>query len=342
VASCVLDFGTRQLVLAGKVYVPSNGTLSLTAGNISTQANINGAHVAGAGAGADVSLISLGDMVITRRIDVSGRNSVGTITLDCGADIFLRGRLVARAKGPGTTAPGGTVTVQADGTVSSIKLGKLDVRGKSTDTAGGQISLSGDDGVDLGGRLDARGVGGGVIAIASTSGNVVIGEQVRVEGDDSPGGTVNISSGGMITFVGKKGEVRSKGNPGGTITVGAAGDITLGKISARGKSIQGGSVTISSSGGTIVADRKVDVKSKTTAGTMSFSAVDLVLSGKFDAKGKSSVVGSGGDIEGTASGNLTANGSFKARNGGCIGLSAGGTLDTTGGQFDVPVTGSCP
>jgi hypothetical protein len=58
---------------------------------------------------------------------------------------------------------------------------------------------------------------------------------------------------------------------------------------------------------------------------------------KFDATGAA-----GGVIEGQAGGNLTAVGKYSAGTGGCIGLSAGGTLDTSGGTFDVPLTGSCP
>lgn len=51
---------------------------------------------------------------------------------------------------------------------------------------------------------------------------------------------------------------------------------------------------------------------------------------------------SGGVIEGQATGNLTANGEYTAAGGGCIGLSAGGTLDTSAATFDVPLTASCP
>jgi hypothetical protein len=177
VAACVLDFSPRALVLTGKVLVGSNGTLTLTAGAITAQGTINGAHVGGAGNGADVSLTASGNISVDRRIDVSGRDSVGTITIDASGNVSLGGRLVARARGPGAVVPGGAVTVHADGTVVSVKLGKIDVRGKSEATAGGQISVSGDAGVDLGGRLDARGAGGGVITIASTSGDIVVADQ---------------------------------------------------------------------------------------------------------------------------------------------------------------------
>jgi len=41
-------------------------------------------------------------------------------------------------------------------------------------------------------------------------------------------------------------------------------------------------------------------------------------------------------------GDFTASGSFRARPAGCIGLSAGGTLDVAGVAADVPITPSCP
>ena len=47
-------------------------------------------------------------------------------------------------------------------------------------------------------------------------------------------------------------------------------------------------------------------------------------------------------MQGSATGNLLADGVFRTGGDGCIGLSAGGTLHTTGGRFDVPIVASCP
>src|SRR5262249_1823003 len=73
----------------------------------------------------------------------------------------------------------------------------------------------------------------------------------------------------------------------------------------------------------------------TARGSLRFSATagDLTLSGTFLARGRV--------IEGMASGNLTADGVFRATFG-CIGLSAGGTLDTSAGSFDAPIVPDCP
>ena len=50
----------------------------------------------------------------------------------------------------------------------------------------------------------------------------------------------------------------------------------------------------------------------------------------------------GGTIEGTATGNLTASGTFRSVPNGCIALIAGGTLDTSGATFAPPLVPDCP
>lgn len=70
---------------------------------------------------------------------------------------------------------------------------------------------------------------------------------------------------------------------------------------------------------------------------------DLQLSGTFRARGPEL----GGIIQGSATGNLTADGRFKVLGcsgpgcEGCIGLSAGGTLDTSSGSFDLAPVATC-
>ena len=66
------------------------------------------------------------------------------------------------------------------------------------------------------------------------------------------------------------------------------------------------------------------------------TAGDLTLSGRFRARGRA------GSIEGSATRGVFADGEFEADGDGCIGLSAGTTLDTTGSMFDIPVMTSCP
>ena len=63
------------------------------------------------------------------------------------------------------------------------------------------------------------------------------------------------------------------------------------------------------------------------------TAGDLTLAGRLSAPS--------GTIEGTATNDLTASGRFEVGTG-CIGLAAGGVLDTSTGTFDVPVVADCP
>jgi hypothetical protein len=183
VPACVLDFGARALVLAKVVFVPNDGTLSLTAGSIEVDRRIDGQHVdATEGDGADISLIATGNITLKGRVDAAGRTTTGAIVLDAGGDIDLRDQVRSRAKGHSATATGGTVTIEADGTVTSVKKGKVDVRGKRNHTPAGQATISGQAGVSLGGQVDVRGNPGGSAVISSSLGDVVIGDKVRGEG----------------------------------------------------------------------------------------------------------------------------------------------------------------
>ena len=66
-----------------------------------------------------------------------------------------------------------------------------------------------------------------------------------------------------------------------------------------------------------------------------------MLGGKFFARGGDMQV-EDGNIEASATGNLIANGTFRCAPNGCIALTAGGTVNTTGGSFDKPVSSDCP
>src|SRR5262245_8673162 len=97
---CVVDFGSVDLVIQGKIQVPNDGVLSFTAGSITANDAISGRHLSfSEGDGADVTLIANGDLV-ARKIDVSGRSTVGSITLQAGGNIELNRLLRAAARGP--------------------------------------------------------------------------------------------------------------------------------------------------------------------------------------------------------------------------------------------------
>ncbi len=413
---CIVDFSPRTLIIGDILVVPNNGTLQFTAAAIEVNGKIAGNHVQKtAGDGADISLIASGNITIRKRIDVSGRFSNGSITLDAGGNVALEQQLRARAKGTGATATGGTVTVTADGTLSSIRRGRVDVRGQKKNTNAGQASFDAGGDIALNGRVEARGAAGGIIVVASSSGNVVIVEELRAQGDPNAGGSVTVTADGSITMGGRKGRALTSGSTGGPIVLtGASADLQR-TLSARGRAGSAGSLTVTTSGsvsllrffgrakvgaggavtidaggpvtigrlvvtgpdggaadvdaGSDVSIGDVDAEGDVNGGTLlvKSSGGDVELFGDVDLDGRTSggemrvtapagniALGSGissdfevdgpagGVIDAQAGANLTAIGEFRAEIGGCIGLSAGGTLDTSLATFDVTPVASCP
>jgi hypothetical protein len=335
-------------------------------------------------------LIASGDIIVRGRIDVAGRSSVGTITLDAGGDVELHHQLRARVRGSGGTATGGVVNIDAAGVLSSVRRGKVDVRGRRNHTAAGQATLRGANGVLLLGRVEARGDPGGTVTVESSAADVDIQEEVRVQG--APAGEVTVDASGDVTVGGRRGRLRADGGL-GQITIQAGGVATLPTTSARGdnglglaagtiavtagavnverflvRGPNGGVVDVESTVGNVSIPRVIDVQGRINGGTVRVdsaadlfvagvraessslmggdvrftSAADMVLGDGISSNFTVDADDVGGTIEAAAGGDLTALGDYEAQPGGCIGLSAGGTLDTSQADFDVPLTASCP
>ena len=364
---CTLDFGSATLRIEKKIRLTlDGGTLSLTAGNIEVNAKIDGKHIKAADPnGSQVSLTSPGSITVNRKIDVSARASAGSIALDAGANIAINHQLLARSKGRNLTATGGTVTVDADGTVTSHKRGKLIVRGKKGVTDAGQVSVVGGLGVDLDGRIEARGLNAGTVAVTSSAGNVSFDEEIRAYGEPDNGGAVNISSstgdvtvsglvrttgagsegGGDVAITGANvdvNQVTASGNgglTGGSISI-VGGVVTVRRVLSRGG--DGGSIVVSSTLGTAAITERIDVRGQADqGGSVSFdAATDGTVTAHLNAIGKNS----GGSALFTAAGNLTlgedggSNYDATAPAGGTIEASAGGDL-TVSGEYEVQVGG---
>jgi hypothetical protein len=154
------------------------------------------------------------------------------------------------------------------------------------------------------------------------------------------------------------------GLPGGTISV-LAPSVNVDRFLVRGP--QGGNVDVESTAGDVTIPRSIDVRGRTLGGTVRIdSAADLFVAEtlayatdtggeiRINAAGNmilGDTAGSdfradgdvaGGVVEAQAGGDMTLEGDFLAEVGGCIGLAAGGTLDTSQADFDVIVTPSCP
>jgi hypothetical protein len=137
-----------------------------------------------------------------------------------------------------------------------------------------------------------------------------------------------------------------------------------GKIDLRGQTGDGGSVLASGPEGWIALGGKVDLRGAATGGRIAIEAgqlivgrtqvratgeagggeirlqqtgaADMALDGTFDARTSGVIAVT------TPTASLTVGGIFRAGPAGCVGISAGGTLDTTAVDSDVTLAASCP
>jgi len=319
----------------GAVRVPDDGTLQLTAASIAIDGEIDGRHVFPGGHGAHVRLQATGGIDVNGRVDTSGAIVAGTITIEAGGTLDYRGKIL-------TTGPGDAQVVLRG---ADVTVGRRIRASSGFPTGMLRIEAIGDVVVDA----DLVVTPGGTIVVSSTAGNVTVNKKLRASSTCCySGGTVTVESGADLFFAGRA-TVRSY-NGDGAIQLIAQGDAVLGPsatLDARG------------SGGTIrIEGRSVTASARVTAsapkshqgaggdgGELRFKARDgdLVLNGRFNATATGGGIGAhGGTIEGTATNNVTASGTFRCAPDGCIGFGAGGALDTSGADFDKPLVGDCP
>lgn len=350
---CELDFGDRHLVVQGRLTVPAGGVLTLHAGSMLVSGGVEGRS---GHAGPRITLRSDGDMETRARIRSAGDVTPGSVVLEAGGTIALRGNVMAPTSGT-AGSPAGSVRIEAQGAID-CRACRTDVRGRP-DTAAGEAILRGRLGVrmPLGSHWDAGGRVGGNFEISSAEGPVFVETDIRARATSGAGGTFLVAA-PAVTL---KRDIAMEGGTGGRVAV-LGDDVTVGGVlSVVGKSGAAGTIAVGgttrvqllsspraqgrTAGGTItVTGATVTVKGKPTvrgqrgpAGAFRATATDgpLVLDGTFDAR-------QGGTIAGSATGDLTARGRFYAAPGGCIGLDAGGTLATAGATFDVPLGAGCP
>lgn len=220
-------------------------------------------------------------------------------------------RLDARA----TTGTGGIIDIQAE-IITLVK----DAEARSKSGNGGTVHLAGSQLVDLaGGDAETGGkIDGGSITLESASGDVRVARasSLTASGTRGNGGSLTIDVPvGALTLETK---VALTGN--GTLGVGGQADVFANSLT--------------------ITRARFDADGRATGGELRFQQSGIgnpfLLEGTFEAR-------KNGTIEALAtSGDLTVRGKLRAAPAGCIGLAAGGTLNTTGASTDVPVTPSCP
>jgi hypothetical protein len=325
--SCVVDFGARALIIDGVIRLPSGGSLSLTAASIELRRKIDGAHAdATGGDGADIALHANGPIDLRGKIDASGHNRSGSITVAAGGNVFLEQLIRSRSRAHAAPATGGAMTVQANGALISSPTGRIDVRG-GHDTAGGQVALGGAGGITIRGRIDARGGQGGAVSLVSSAGTISVEDQIRADGDHGGGGAVSLTAAGDLRLIQSPGGIRASGRGlpgGGTISLTAGNEINMNALSARG--VEGTGGTVQALAGQVLLSN-ITVRGVASGGLIDVksTAYDVSLLG-LDARSTS---GSGGRIRVAAAANAALGSGVKADGrtvGGDVRISAAGNI----------------
>ncbi|NIK02858.1 filamentous hemagglutinin [Xanthomonas campestris] len=364
----------------------ATGNLSLRAGEISIAGTV-GAGIASdgnLGAGSTLSLIA------DRQLSASGRLLAGGNLVAQGAGLQLAGAST-RATGNvalttagsldhrgGDLLAGGTLTVQAGGTIDNGRLNgvggqlqatQLSVDGGSLNNAGGRMVQSGSAAtrVSIGGAFDNT---GGTLASNGQDLTVTAASLENAQGriEHAGTGTAAVTSRGALGNVG--GRIVTQGvlnigasgglnNQNGTVA--AAGDATLtaaslnnvgGSVAARGLSVQSGGTVdnrsglLQASGGalTVRADSLSNsggtAQAVTSGGTGGSMRVEL----NRGLDNGSGIIGASTDAVITAE-NISSTGSLQA--GRDLGITARGQLDnhqggklSAGRDLNVAVTGA--
>ena len=303
---CVLDFGTRDVVVSGALqsaapggsYTVRAGTLTLSAGRIRSTGPTGAA-------GGNVTVEVAGALVLTGSgptLDVSGAANGGVLRVTAGS-IDVRAGSVA-ADGTGSGACGGAIFLKATGGPLAVAApvhatgnllcagGLLELSGDSVtvattlNVAGGDfpggISLTanaGDVTITGAGVLKASGEqielgdggDGGPMAIAAESGNVSIQGAITTEGatPEGAGGEVTIVAGGRVDVTAQiSAQGNGGGSDGGSLEIDAGGDvaITANVRVGGGSDATGGDVDVRADGVISVASGRLVQSSGGTFG----------------------------------------------------------------------------
>src|SRR6185369_8305872 len=251
-------------------------------------------------------------------------------------------------------ASGGSVLINAGGTIKTVHRARIRVQGDVT-TAGGTTVLTAGRGVLLGSRITASGLSGGTIQVNSTDGGVFVVEPIEASGGEADGGTVSfvaasgavdvldridvegLGRGGSISIVGAlpvttKAELRADSRilagDGGTVVVASDKDVTVEEvIFADGRN--GGAVTVVSQTGTATMRSPVVAGGNRGIGgaVLLNGGTNLLVDSPIDTDGQSR----GGSITAAATDvRLTAHGSLFARG------NTGGTINVSGDTVTIP------
>ena len=328
-AGCNVDFGTREVVVSDALRL-ANG-VTFHAGRIEVQGKlVGGGYLT---FGAHVTLAADGDLVVS-----GGVSRVGQINLSAGDDLVIEARLITLQF---YLDAGGDVTVS--GVLTGPPLGYFNFVQLD---AGGDVDLQ--KSIILQPSTGQQQGQGGSLNV-NAAGLVTLRRRVRATGPGQfgEGGQVTLSGGNGVHVESTARLLLGGGGIGGNAAfTSASGNVTLlGDIDVHGGGFGYGQVSVVGNNVQVVS-RRISADGGRQGGNIELHAVagNLSMAGNFRARSGTRNGGpvAGATIEATATGDLTAAGIFEAAPTGCIALSAGGNLDTSGATFDVPPMASCP
>jgi hypothetical protein len=224
--SCVLDFGSRTLVIDGSLRMPNSGELALTAGAVQVAGRIQNMTSTVPGAGPRITLAATGDVVLDGPIRLVGvRNSLvpGEVTIQAGGSLTVLSALTTLTSPTSITWSAGSGDVDFSGRVN-------------TGRPGGAIS------VDAGGRIDSFGTFRHLEAIDMSAGG-----DVRLGGRLSAQESLTVDAGGTFSL---ETVLRNYGSD--VILHGALGVSVLRTITMSPLFVDAGSAEIESSAGDVL------------------------------------------------------------------------------------------
>ena len=368
---CILDFGTRAVTVSGPGGTLDVGSRSMTI-KAGTFTVASGGNVQGLGnnpapldRGGMITIQTTGAVLIDKAanngvIDVSGNTLAGTVVIQAGGAVTLKGKLMA--KNSTTSGGGGNISIRAGGDFIYVAAGVLSVGGSALGSAGSLDIVAGGR-ADLGDAIDLVGGDGGALDVEAGA-DVVVRKPIDADatGDAGSGGCVGIVAGTQlqiladITEDGAGSSTMSGGGCGGfgcfesrfgdtiisanilaegNIPDGGGGDlafISRGSISvASGTTVSARAPGAMGCGGDLEMDADFDV---TSAGVLDssggfgggFVTIDagrnVTLTGRVDASGFA-IAGFGGEFDVIAGDNTKGT------------LSIQNTVDVTGGACSV-------
>jgi hypothetical protein len=330
----------------GDVFVDAGGTL-LTSGR--GRVDVRGGLQTNGG-----SIHLSGNHGISTRAPLDSRGAAGGVVdlaSDAGGIVVgdeLRAAGLLTGGGVITVAASGGLVLRSDATADGLLLGgSVNLQGDSVSTdgtirvlgrdAGGSVNVTGNRSVLITGKLRADGGDGGTILVSSPQGSASLNNDVLLSGSFGDGGTLTLITSGLATI---SDIVRADGRrAGGNLQVVAGSFLLTGQANVLASGDSGGMLRVIATTASTDTGSSVRLDGRTRGGEARFVATtgDLRLRGILRVRGDS-----GGLIEASAAGDLTAAGQFYAASGGCISFSADGNSDTAGGTFDVTPVDSCP